>query len=120
MYKYKKKILIDLDGVLNNYDGCYDEENIPHIKDGAEDFLKELNKTAELYLFTSRNLLTTSKWLQKNRIDIYFNDITNIKIPAFLYIDDRAINFEGDYKSILKEINEFKPYWSKLPKKNQK
>ena len=114
MYKYKKKILIDLDGVLNDYAGNYDEKNIPPLKDGAEEFLKELNKTAELYLFTARNLLMTSKWLKKNGIDIYFSDITNIKIPAFLYIDDRAINFKGDYKNMLKEISEFKPYWNNL------
>lgn len=111
MNNFKKKILIDLDGVLNTYDGNYDSKIIPPPKDGAEEFLKELNKTAELYLFTSRNLLLASKWLQTNKIDKYFKDITNVKIPAFLSVDDRTINFKGDYKTALKEIIEFKPYW---------
>jgi len=42
---YKKKILIDLDGVLNEYGKePYDENSIPDIKDGAVDFIKELIK----------------------------------------------------------------------------
>ena len=41
---YKKEILIDLDGVLNQYNGNYDENFIPQIKDGAIEFLEELNK----------------------------------------------------------------------------
>ena len=32
---FKKTILFDLDGVLNTYDGKYDKNNIPPIKDGA-------------------------------------------------------------------------------------
>ena len=30
--KNKRKLLIDLDGVLNNYDGSYDKDVIPPIK----------------------------------------------------------------------------------------
>ena len=41
---FKKKILIDLDGVLNQYNGNYDENFIQQIKDGAIEFLQELNK----------------------------------------------------------------------------
>jgi len=41
---YKKTIMIDLDGVLNNYTK-YDENVIPEIKDGAKDFLQQLFET---------------------------------------------------------------------------
>ena len=42
---YKKKILIDLDGVLNEYGKeKFDENYIPEIKDGAKEFIQELNK----------------------------------------------------------------------------
>ena len=40
---FKKTILIDLDGVLNAYDGKYDKNHIPSIKDGA--------RVVELYIF---------------------------------------------------------------------
>ena len=109
---HKKKILIDLDGVLNKYGSeKYDENFIPEIKNGASKFIEELSENYELYLFTSRNILLSTKWLIKNNIDKYFKDVTNIKIPSYLYIDDRTICFKGDYTSTLKEIHEFNPYW---------
>ena len=64
-------------------------------------------------MFTTRNLLKTAQWLIENNIDKYFIDITNIKIPATIYIDDRALKFNGDFGDALAEINNFKTYWEK-------
>ena len=112
MNNFKKRILIDLDGVLNEYGKeKYDENRIPKIKQGAKDFLEELCKGADLYLFTSRNLLLASRWLFENKIDKYFKDVTNVKIPAFLHIDDRAVCFNGDYLQAVDDVKTFKPYW---------
>ena len=109
---YKKKILIDLDGVLNEYGKePFDEDYIPELKKGAKEFLKELNKRAELYLFTTRNLILSAKWLMENNIDKYFKDVTNTKIPSYLYIDDRCICFRGEYNQTLDEIRKFQVYW---------
>ena len=108
---FTKKILIDLDGVLNDYCWNYDEKHIPKIKNDAKIFLKELSQIADLYLFTTRNLILSTKWLIENKIDIYFKDVTNIKIPSYLYIDDRCICFKGNYKETIKEIHHFKTYW---------
>ena len=113
-----RTILIDLDGVLNLYTGNYDKEIIPSIKEGAEEFLKKLSKEYNIKLFTARNKILTFKWLKKNKIDKYFTDITNIKEPAWLYIDDRCIKFEGDYSLLEKQINTFKT-WYKQDKKLQ-
>ena len=109
---YKKRILIDLDGVLNEY--CkdkFDENFIPPIKIGAENFVKQLGKNFELYLFTTRNLMLSSKWLIENKIDKYFKDVTNVKIPAYLHIDDRAVCFKGDYTKTLQDVENFSVYW---------
>ena len=112
MKTYKKKILIDLDGVLNEYGKePYDENYIPEIKEGAKSFIKEMSKIGELYLFTSRNLLLSTKWLIENKIDKYFKDVTNIKLPSYLYVDDRCICFRGKYKQTLNDIKTFKVYW---------
>ena len=109
-----KKILIDLDGVLNQYgQEKFDENYIPDMKNGAKKFIEELSSFSELYLFTSRNLLLASKWLIKNNIDKYFKDVTNIKIPSYLYIDDRTICFKGDYLKTLEEIKNFRAYWNR-------
>ena len=106
-----KTILIDLDGVLNNYIGNYNKEFIPEIKEGTKEFLKKLSKEYKIKLFTVRNKIQTYKWLQKNKIEEYFSDITSIKEPAWLYIDDRCIKFEGDYKILENQINTFKPWY---------
>ncbi|MBO6086896.1 hypothetical protein J6P92_00940 [bacterium] len=109
---YTKKFLIDLDGVLNKYGKeKFDENYIPEIREGAKEFLKELSKEGELYLFTTRNLKLATKWLIDNKIDKYFKDVTNVKISAYLHIDDRAVCFNGDYKKAIEDIKNFKAYW---------
>ena len=90
MVNHKKRILIDLDGVLNNYHGNYDEAIIPPIKNGAKDFIKELYKDYELYLFTSRNLLLAAKWLiengiEENRVIVEANSLTTAQNAIFTY-----------------------------------
>ena len=111
---YRPTLLIDLDGVLNQYGKeKYNEFTIPKIKDRAKEFIKKLyslNKY-DLVLFTTRNMLLASKWLIKNKLDIYFKDITNTKIPATIHIDDRALNFNGNYEETLAKIKDFKTYW---------
>ena len=108
----KKKILIDLDGVLNQYGKeKYDENYIPEIKEGAKEFLEKLSTIGDLYLFTSRNLMLSVKWLINNNIDKYFKDVTAIKLPSFLYVDDRTICFNGNFDQIFNDIVKFKPYW---------
>lgn len=111
---FKKKFLIDLDGVLNIYGNeKFDENFIPDIKEGAKEFLEELSKEGELYLFTTRNLKLATKWLIENDIDKYFKDVTNVKIPAYLQIDDRAICFNGNFDKTVDDIKNFNVYWKK-------
>ena len=52
MRKLKKRLLIDLDGVLNTYTGNYIPDYIPPIADGAREFLEELHQEFELVLFS--------------------------------------------------------------------
>lgn len=111
MQTLKKTILVDLDGVLNEYKGNYSENIIPPIKKGAKNFLKQLSSNYTLKLFTTRNKLLVSKWLITNSIDKYINDITNIKEVCWLFIDDRTIKFKGNYISLLNEIENFKPWY---------
>lgn len=109
--KYKKTLLIDLDGVLNEYSGKYDENVIPPPKEGADNLLKELAKDYSVKIFTSRNKTTAKEWLQDNNLSKYVQDVTNIKEPAYLQIDDRCIKFEGNYSSLLEQITNFKVWY---------
>lgn len=104
----KKTILIDLDGVLNTYTGNYNERHIPSIKDGALELVKELSEDYKIVVFTSRNLLLTSKWVIENGLDKYVDNVTNIKEPAHLIIDDRCITFDGNFDHLKIKIKNFK------------
>ena len=89
---YKKTVLIDLDGVLNNYNGNFNETYFPPMKTGADKFLENLSKNYAIVIFTARNLLCTSKWLIDNKLD-------------------RAINFNGNYSDLTNEIRDFKVWY---------
>lgn len=109
--RYKKTLLIDLDGVLNEYSGKFNEDVIPPPKEGADNLLKELAKNYSVKIFTSRNKTSAKKWLQDNDLSKYVQDVTNIKEPAYLQIDDRCIKFEGNYSSLLEQITNFKVWY---------
>lgn len=111
MKTFKKTILIDLDGVLNQYTGGFDETFIPPIKVGAKEFLEKHSEDFEIKLFTTRNKILATKWLIENEIDKYFTDITNSKDLAWLYIDDRCLNFDGDFENLTNLIKTFKPWY---------
>ena len=108
----KKTLMIDLDGVLNTYEGNFDENTISPVKEGAKEFLEKLNKDYNIQIFTVRNKKLTYKWLIENNLIDYIQDISEVKNPhASVFIDDRALRFDGDYQKAYKEIQNFNPYW---------
>ncbi len=109
----KKTILFDLDGVLNTCDGKYNENSIPPIKDGAYKLIKELSQDYKIVIFTTRNSLIVSKWIIENRLDEYVENVTNVKEPAYLIVDDRCINFNGNYKELKNNIKNFEVWYKK-------
>lgn len=111
MNNIKKTILIDLDGVLNTYNGHFDEEVIPPIKPGALEFVKNLSDNYIIKIFTTRNKLLTSEWIINNGLREYIDDVTNVKEPSYLLIDDRCINFNGNYIDMLNKINNFQVWY---------
>ena len=111
--QFKKTIAVDLDGVLDEYTGKYDENKIPDIRNGAKDFIIKLSDNYNLVLFTTRDFKIANEWLIKNNINQYFSDVTNTKPLAFIYLDDRALKFEGDYNKTLEDIKSYRVYYKK-------
>lgn len=112
--RYKKLLLIDLDGVLNLYNGNYDENKISPIRDGAFLFLKKISLDYRISIFTARNINIVSQWIKDNNLNEFIEEVTNIKSPfASVILDDRAINFDGDFIKAYKNIKEFQPHWKK-------
>ncbi len=107
----KKTILIDLDGVLNTYNGNFDKDEIPPIKQGAKEFLADLSNYFCIKIFTTRNKILATKWLISNNIEQYIEDITNTKELCYLFVDDRCISFNGDYDELSQNIKNFKPWY---------
>lgn len=112
MQAKKKKILLDLDGVLNTYTGNYNADYIPPIKDGAVEFLQILSHNFEIKIFTVRDIELAEKWVKENNIQLYISGVTNIKEPAWLIADDRCVCFNGCYDKLLADIADFK-VWHK-------
>ena len=107
----KKTILIDLDGVLNEYVGNFNKDFIPPIKHGTKEFLSFLAKKYVIKLFTTRNRLRASKWVIENELEDLIEDVTNAKEPCWVFVDDRCINFNGKFDSLIEKIENFKPYY---------
>lgn len=109
-----KTIAIDFDGVIHKYskgwqDGSIYDEPI----EGAFEAIKSLMKDYAVFVFTTRNPSMVAEWIMsKGRIHTvlkeptdFWNDntrllITNKKLPAIAYIDDRGIRFTN-WKDIL-------------------
>ena len=92
----KNTIAIDFDGVIHRYsqgwkgmDNAYD----PPL-DGAASALQRLADAGKrIVVFSSRDTAVIKNWLKKHALEQYVAEITNTKIPAQVYIDDRAYRF---------------------------
>lgn len=107
----KPTVCIDLDGVLNEYDGNYLDENCPPLRSGAREFLSEVARDHRIVILSARNTHRVSKWVHDNGLDEYVADVTTTKVPAIAYIDDRAINFSGNYQRVIDDLRDFEPWW---------
>lgn len=104
----KKTICVDFDGVLNEYNG-YEEGDLGEPLSASKEFIRQLRKKYKVVILTSRPKEQVIDWLNDNGFPSM--EVTNRKIPAVAYIDDRAIQFKGSYIQTIYEALNFKPYW---------
>ena len=107
----KENICVDFDGVLNDYQG-YDGDNLGRPRPGAKQFLEKLSKKYNVIIFSARNYTKIIPWLNKHNLQTYVHNVTGFK-PAKVkcFVDDRAIQFDGDYDETLERISNFRTYW---------
>jgi len=107
----RKTVCVDFDGVLNDYRGYKEGYVYPFREDGIE-FLKTLKKIGfRVVILTSIRLADVERLLHDSGLDDLVDQITNVKVPAIAYIDDRAITFRGNYDETLRELLEFRTWW---------
>lgn len=93
--KAQRTLAIDFDGVIHKYsrgwqDGsCYDEP-----VEGVKEALEKLHKAGfRLVCLTTRHPGLVWKWLTDYQYDVWFDEVTDKKVGAIAYIDDRAVRF---------------------------
>ena len=109
----KKTIAIDFDGVIHGYDkGWQGGEIYGEVIEGAFEAIQRFfDDDYSVYIHSTRNAEQIQSWLHKRNDwkhptciipdDMFFWNavnvvgITNRKVPAVVYIDDRAIRFEN-------------------------
>jgi hypothetical protein len=117
----QKKIGIDFDSTIHEYNGWKDGSAYGGLIDGSKEALEFLSKRFKLVIFTARisagssgkvdqrQINNIKEWLVKHDIDQYFSGITNVKTPDILaIIDDRAVHFDGDWSRTLRDLKKVK------------
>lgn len=106
----KKTILLDFDGVLASYTGWKGEGVLGEPIPKAREACWILNKYFKLVCFTTRRADDVKPWLKLHGFPI--DHVTNLKVPAFLQVDDRSLLFQGEWTDdLVAAIKDFKPWW---------
>lgn len=105
-------ICIDFDGVINTYTKYLGDDELFEPAPGVEEFLAELKEFGEpLVIHTARDAQKVKFWLQEHGLAKYIHLVTNEKIPAIVYIDDRGLKFEGDFKKTIEQLKTFSVWY---------
>lgn len=114
----KRTVVLDFDGVIHSYTSGWKGAAIipdPPVP-GIEKAISEIRRAGyEVVVVSTRCAIDAGKeavemWLQKNRIRV--DHVMKEKPPAVVYIDDRAICFDGNTSHLLQRIEQFVP-WNK-------
>jgi len=117
----RRSIAIDFDGVIHRYSKGWNGGAIydPPV-DGARDALARIHRRYNVIIFTTRvnpemhggdaQMEAVVAWLEENgfRRGEHFDEITHVKQPALVYIDDRALRFTA-WDTALQELDELYP-----------
>ena len=114
----KPKLCLDFDGVIysNQQFKRVDLLRDPPVK-GALEAVKKLSKTYKIFIHSTRNnspqgLQAVKEWIEANGL-APFVQVVDYKPIARMYIDDRAIQFRGDWTQTIKDIDSFRQYQDK-------
>lgn len=111
-----RTVAVGFDGVIHSYDkGWQDGTIYGDLIPGANDGLRWLMNDYAVFIHTTRETSSVAKWTedktgiscvpQVNPFIEFWNAqgeilVTNIKLPAVAYIDDRAVRFVNWDKTI--------------------
>jgi len=113
----KPTIALDFDGVIHLNQSFISstiiiEEPVP----GAASAIEQLSRQYKVVVFSCRantpgGIEAIEDWLTVHGIEV--DDVVDYKPHATVYIDDRAIQFSGDWQDTLEQVEGFEPWQSK-------
>lgn len=112
----RKTVVFDFDGVIHSYTSGW--KGIDVIPDEPVNGIKEVIENlrdAGYYVAVVTTRATQMKgieavWAYLKKYGIKVDSVQSMKPPAICYVDDRAIHFNGDTKSLLEQIQSFKSW----------
>lgn len=117
----KKTVVFDFDGVIHSYTSGWrgpTEIPDPPVK-GIESALREIRDAGyEIVIVSTRCTNPFGRMAIENWLDMYgmthlVDRVCKEKPPAIVYIDDRAICFDGHPENLLRRIDMFRPWYQK-------
>jgi len=107
----RKRVCVDLDGVIAQYDGWKGKSHFGDVVPGVKDFLKRLQEKYEICVYTARqtDLHLVYNYLDRNDVpyDVVWDG--RGKPQAVAYLDDRAVVAGQQDMQVLKLHHE--EYW---------
>lgn len=112
MSSYRPTACVDFDGVLASYTGWKGPDHIGDPLPGAAGFLRDLQAHGmRVVIHSTRDADAIRGWLRRHGMADLVADVTSHKVPALVYVDDRAVTFRGDFDAALEEVRGFRTWW---------
>lgn len=118
----EKNIALDFDSVIHSYTTPFSGRDYipdPPVR-GAIEGVKKLYESGYTIHICSARAATKSatkaiwEWLKRYEIDIYIENVSNIKPCCKLFLDDKCVTFNGNWGDALYDIEMFVP-WQENP-----
>lgn len=114
-----KTVVFDFDGVIHSYTSgwkggsCIPDPPVPGIKEAIDNIRAAGYEVVVVSTrcSTEEGAKAIGEYLSKH--DICVDDVRKEKPPAIVYIDDRAICFDGHSETLLSKIEHFVPWNNK-------
>lgn len=108
-------VVFDFDGVIHSYcSGWKGKTVIPDLPvQGIREAINDIRKLYRVVVVSTRcdtpeGIAAVKDYLAKH--DIAVDDVMKEKPPAIVYVDDRAICFDGNPHGLLDKIKVFEPW----------
>lgn len=119
----RQTVVFDFDGVIHSYtSGWQGETCIPDPPvAGIQEAIHSIHEAGYEVVIVStrcstlRGRMAIESWLDMYQMTQDVDRVCKEKPPAIVYIDDRAICFDGHPENLLSKIKAFKPWNKKAP-----